>query len=55
MLLREKDGGMYDTDTVPTSQDVCGDFGVMREQVGVGSWKGVFFKRQYAFGEKGAR
>jgi hypothetical protein len=42
-------------DIVPTPQDVCGDFGVIREQVGVGSWKGVFFKRQYAFGEKGAR
>ncbi|KAG6865128.1 hypothetical protein C0991_004969 [Blastosporella zonata] len=48
----DEDGNVYDTDIVPTPQDVHGDFEMIRKQVGVKSWKGKFVKRNYAFGEK---
>jgi DNA polymerase alpha subunit A len=49
---QDEDGGVYDTDIVPTPQDVYSDFEMIRKQVGVKSWKGRFVKRRYAFGEK---
>ena len=49
----DEEGNMQDTDIVPTPQDVHGDFDMIRQQIGVKSWKGKFVKRNYAFGEEG--
>jgi DNA polymerase alpha subunit A len=49
---QDEDGNMFDTDIVPSIQDVHGDFEMIRKQIGVKSWRGKFVKRKYAFGEK---
>jgi DNA polymerase alpha subunit A len=56
VLPREKrvervDEDVYETDVIPTPQDVHSDFELIRKQIGVKSWKGKFVKRKYAFGE----
>jgi DNA polymerase alpha subunit A len=57
VLPREKrveqgeDGDTFETDVIPTPQDVHADFELIRKQIGVKSWKGKFVKRKYAFGE----
>jgi DNA polymerase alpha subunit A len=57
VLPREKrielaqDGGAYETDVIPTPQDVHSDFELIRKQIGVKSWKGKFVKRKYAFSD----
>lgn len=48
----DEDGEMFDTDIVPSPQDVHSDFEMIRKQIGVKSWRGKFVKRKYAFGEK---
>ncbi|KAG6847687.1 hypothetical protein H0H93_006564, partial [Arthromyces matolae] len=48
----DEDGNTYETDIIPTPQDVHGDFEMIRKEIGVKSWKGKFVKRKYAFGEK---
>ncbi|KAF5362489.1 hypothetical protein D9756_002711 [Leucocoprinus leucothites] len=49
---QDEDGEFYDTDIVPSLEDVYGDFELIRKQLGIKSWRGKFVKRKYAFGEK---
>ena len=48
---QDEGGNVYDTDVVPTPQDVHSDFEMIRKEIGVKSWKGKFVKRKYAFSE----
>lgn len=45
-------GELYETDVVPSLQDVYGDFDRVRKKAGIKSFKAKFVKRRYAFGEK---
>lgn len=42
---------LYETDVVPTTQDVYGDFDRIRKKLNVKTWRAKFVKRKYAFGE----
>ena len=46
-----EDGEPYETDVVPTLQDVYGDFDRIRKKFGIQSFRAKFVKRKYAFGE----
>jgi len=48
----DDEGNYRETDIIPTPRDVHEDFDMMRQQIGVKSWKGKFVKRNYAFGEE---
>ncbi|KAF8507515.1 hypothetical protein BU17DRAFT_78091 [Hysterangium stoloniferum] len=45
--------GRYETDLVPSQDDVYDDFDQLRRKVGVKSWAAKWVKRKYAFGEEG--
>jgi len=49
---QDEDGDFYDTDIVPSLQDVYADFELIRKQMGIKLWRAKFVKRKYAFGEK---
>jgi len=49
---QDEDGDFYDTDIIPSLQDVYADFELIRKQMGIKSWRAKFVKRKYAFGEK---
>jgi DNA polymerase alpha subunit A len=49
---QDEDGDFYDTDIVPSLEDVYADFELIRKQLGIKSWRAKFVKRKYAFGEK---
>lgn len=49
---QDEDGDFYDTDIVPSPQDVYADFELIRKELGIKSWRGKFVKRKYAFGER---
>lgn len=48
---QDEDGELYETDGVPSLQDVYDDFDRIRKKIGIKSWKAKFVKRKYAFGE----
>lgn len=49
---QDEDGDFYDTDIVPTLQDVYADFELIRKELRIKTWRAKFVKRKYAFGEK---
>jgi len=49
---QDEDGDFYDTDIIPSLQDVYADFELIRKQMGIKSWRAKFVQRKYAFGEK---
>lgn len=49
---QDEDGDFYDTDIVPSLQDVYEDFELIRKELGIKSWRAKFVKRKYTFGER---